>query len=449
MQIISQYPEQKRLKQALTNVGTAFIVVYGRRNYGKSTFIKQALEKDDLYFVADHSEKRHQLSRFASVIAERVPNFDLTNYLTWDSLFDNLNLKLDKRLTICIDEFPYLVKSDPDLPAIIASMLDKKLNKRYSLIICGSSQQMMEHFVTDSSSPLYNHATEIFNIKAQEPSSLRQVFRCSAAEAVEEYSVWGGSPLYWELRLGESSLEEAIKKHILSSHGFLYNEPTRLLMDETRDAAQPFSILSLIALGHNRLSELARIMGKPTTGMVAPLDKLRSLEYIGREISFSELRNPKKSYYKIIDPFMRFYFSFVSPNRSAIEFGRTDIVMNMIRKQFQGYVAHTWENICRQAVPSMRFNGIAFKPASKWWQSSKDVSGLDIVAESVDGHYILVGSCTWGDKVYGSKTMFKELAEKAVMFPLLNGRTVIPALFVRETDKKESNIYTPNDLLYN
>jgi AAA+ ATPase superfamily predicted ATPase len=450
MQIINQYTEQKRLKNALTNANTAFIVIYGRRNYGKSTLARQALEKDDIYFVADQTETRHQISQFAEVIAEKIPDFNKTVYPNWTSLFENLNLRLQKRISICIDEFPYLVKSDSELPATISEALNNKWNKRFNLIICGSSRQLMEGLVSDTSSPLYGKANEVFKIQAMEPLSLRQALRCSAIEAVEEYSVWGGSPRYWALRSGEKTLEEALKNHVLSPDGALYDEPVRLFMDDMRDTAQSFSILSLIASGHNRLSQIARMMGKPTTGMVAPLDKLLTLGYLEREISFSEIRNPKKSLYKIADPFIRFYFTFVTPNRSMIEMGRIEPVVNQIRKQFQPYAAHTWGRICRNAVASTRFNGIAFKPASKWWASSKEPdAGLDILAESVDGNYLLVGSCVWGDKVYGTKNMFRVLEEKAASLPILNGRTVIPVLFVREADKKENNVYTPNDLLYN
>jgi AAA+ ATPase superfamily predicted ATPase len=422
--------------------------MYGRRSYGKSTLIKQMLEKDDLYYIADQTEARHQIAQFAGVVAGKIPGFDKVIYPNWTTLFENLNLRIERRLNICIDEFPYLVKSDPRLPDTIAKVFDNKWNKRFNLILCGSSQQMMEELVSNQSSPLYGRANEIFKIQAMEASHIRQALHCSAIDAIEEYSVWGGSPRYWELRLKEKSLEDALKNHVLSPQGILYDEPTRLLLDDMRDTAQSFSIISLIASGYNRLSEIAEMMGKPSTSLNAPIDKLMTLGYIEREISFSEIRNPKKSMYRIADPFLRFYFSFVTPNRSMIEMGRIEPVVNKIQKQFRTYAAYTWERICRQAVTSMKFNGVAFKQAYKWWASSKKPTGLDILAESVDGNCLLVGNCIWGDKVYGTKNIFNELEEKAALLPFLKNRTVIPVLFVRETDKKEPNVYTPNDLLY-
>ncbi|MDR1341041.1 MAG: ATP-binding protein [Prevotellaceae bacterium] len=449
MQLINRYNEQKRLKNAMTNANTAFIVIYGRRNYGKSTLVRQMLEKDDLYYVADQTETRHQISQFAGVVAGKIPGFDKVIYPNWTSLFENLNLRIERRINICMDEFHYLVKSDPGLPDTISKVFDNKWNRRFNLIICGSSQQLMEELVSGSSSPLYGRANEVFKIQAMEASQLRQAMHCSAIEAIEEYSVWGGSPFYWDLRLREKSLEDALRNHVLSPQGILYGEPTKLFLDDMRDIAQSFSIISLIASGYNRLSEIAEMMGKPSTSLNAPIDKLLSLGYIEREVSFSEIRNPKKSMYRISDPFVRFYFSFVTPNRSMIESGRIDPVISQIQKQFKAYVSYMWERTCRQAVTSMKFNGIAFKPACKWWESSKKPTGLDILAESLDGNYMLVGNCIWAEKVYGAKGMFKELEEQAERLPFLKNRTVIPVLFVRETDRKENGIYTPNDLLYN
>jgi AAA+ ATPase superfamily predicted ATPase len=427
---------------------TVFIVVYGRRNYGKSTLIKQVLEKDDLYYIADQTEARHQIARFAEVVAGKIPGFDKVIYPNWYTLFENLKIHLDRRINICIDEFQYLVKSDNSLPETIAKVLDNKWNKRFNLIVCGSSRQMMERLVSDSSSPLYGHINETLKIEAMDALNLRKSMHCSAIEAIEEYSVWGGCPYYWGLRAEEKSIEDTLRKHVLSPRGILYDEPIKLFLDDMQDLAQSFSILSLIASGHCRLSEIAEMMGKPATSLNAPLGKLLTLGYIEREVSYCEISNPKKSMYKILDPFTRFYFSFVTPNRSMIEMGRIEPVISQFQKQFRTYVAHTWQRICRQSVPSMKFDGITFKQAHKWWASSKKPKGFDILAESVDGNYMLAGYCIWDDKVYGAKNIFKEIEDKAAELPFLKGRTVIPVLFAREADKKENNIYTPNDLLY-
>jgi len=44
-----------------------------------------------------------------------VEGFSMVSYPTWESLFVSLNRLIDHRITVCLDEFPYLVKSCPAL----------------------------------------------------------------------------------------------------------------------------------------------------------------------------------------------------------------------------------------------------------------------------------------------------------------------------------------------
>ena len=65
------------------------------------------------------------------------------------------------------------------------------------------------------------------------------------------------------------------------------------------------------------------------------LNTLIDLDIIEREVSVTE-RNPEKSkmgLYKIKDNFIKFGFKFVYPNRSYLESGYTEVVINKLKKQ--------------------------------------------------------------------------------------------------------------------
>ena len=61
--------------------------------------------------------------------------------------------------------------------------------------------------------------------------------------------------------------------------------------------------------------------------------------------------NPEKSkmgLYKIKDNFINFWFKFVYPNRSYLESGYTDVVMNKLKNSFiSNHAAFVYEEICR------------------------------------------------------------------------------------------------------
>jgi uncharacterized protein len=172
-----------------------------------------------------------------------------------------LNNRLINPITLCLDEFPYLAKSAPQLPAIIQKLIDKGDN-RFHLIICGSSQQLMQGLIIDSTAPLSGRADLILRIKPMKIPYLQEVLKCSAVEAVTEFSVWGGVPRYWELRQQETLFTDALKSHLFSSLGILIEEPLRLFMDDMRDTTQSYTILSLIGNGVHRMSEIAARLEK-------------------------------------------------------------------------------------------------------------------------------------------------------------------------------------------
>ena len=71
--------------------------------------------------------------------------------------------------------------------------------------------------------------------------------------------------------------------------------------------------------------------------------------------------------------------------------------------------------------------------ASRWWGSiSRDKRiELDVVAESLDKKYLLVGECKWTGKE-DAQRLLEQLKEKANLLPFAGGHTIIPVLFLKE-----------------
>ena len=297
MNFVNRTDEQARISKIISAEKVGFIVVYGRRRCGKSTLLKQILREKDIYFMADQTERSQQIRLLAQTIANQIVGFDLVKYPSWEVLLTTLNQRINERICVTMDEFPYLVKSSPELPAIIQKMIDKGEN-RFDLILCGSSQQLMHGLIIDSTAPLYGRADLILRVKPMTLPYLQEVLQCNAVEAITEYSVWGGVPRYWELRLQEQTLTDALRAHLFSSLGTLIEEPLRLFVDDMRDTAQSYTILSLIGNGVHRMTEIAARLEKPATNLSGPLDKLVRLGYIERELPFGE--NEKNSKRPII-----------------------------------------------------------------------------------------------------------------------------------------------------
>ena len=451
MNFLDREKEKHRLVRALKSKKAKLIIIYGRRRCGKSTLIKNTIEPADIYYMAQQSDEAVQRIQLANTIGEKIKGFESVVYPDWESLFTNLNNVVREPFTLCIDEFPYLVKSSPSLPGTIQKIIDNVPKRKYHLILCGSSQQMMQGLILDAASPLYGRADEIMKITPLEAGWTVDALKCNTEQAVTEYSVWGGVPRYWELRAEDRSFKEAVTNIILDRYGVLHEEPTRLLLDDMRESVQAFSILSVVGTGSNRLSEIASKLNKPATQLSRPIDNLIQLGYLKRDIPFGEPeKNSKKGIYRIQDPFMNFYFTFMVPNLSRLELGLTDQVFRSFQSRLTGFVSLEWENLCRRSVPMAPVNNIEFGPASRWWGAdlNKHPVEFDIVAESADKKNILIGECKWS-RVNQPDKVLKTLRQKANLFPLATGKNIINVLFIKETSEEimPANVFLPSDVL--
>ena len=457
MEFIDRKKEFERLQKSLNREKPQFIVVYGRRRIGKSTLIKKVMDfsRGDIYFLADKTSEPSQRQLISATIDMTIEGFATANYPTWESLLLSLNRSIDHRITVCLDEFPYLVKSCPALPSIIQKLLDDKKLK-YDLIICGSSQQMMQGFVLDSKEPLYGRADEIIKMKPIAPAFVSQALRCDAAQAVREYAVWGGVPRYWELRENYDSLYDAIEHLLLTSEGTLYDEPSKLLYDEMRDTVQASSILSFIGNGANKLSEIAARAEKQATDITPQLSRLKELGFINKEIPFGESeKKSKKGLYHISDPLLRFHYRYVIPYRSLIELGNSQAVLNVFKNGENDYVSRTWEELCRNHITAHGLDGIMYQMASRWWGSYYNEEKqqylpveLDVVAESFDGKHLFLGECKWQEHI-DAKEELSRLQTIVKGLPFTKDHEVHLGLFLKEIPQNPevATIYYPENIM--
>jgi len=457
MKFLDRNEETAELNRVLNpHTPAKFAVVFGRRRLGKSTLIKRVLTPQDVYYMAGDLVDTVQLGMLQELLSHKFPEIGMSKFSGWEELMLMLNRLTTEQFTLCLDEFPYMVKHSPELPSVLQRILDTK-ELKYNLVICGSSQRMMQDMILRQSEPLYGRADAILDIRPIALPYLQQGLNLAPVATIEEYSVWGGVPRYWELREEYPSLKEAIKGMLLGPATVLYEEPKKLFLDDMKVTVQSESLMSVIAGGANRLSEIAARMGREATSLSAPLDRLIQMWYIRREIPFGE--SPKKSkrgIYRVNDPMMDFYYTFIMPNMSSLARGRKNMVMEETEAAFTGYVARHWEHLCREAVSGNRLYGYRWSEASRWWgpvpaggKGKFNEMEFDVMAESTDGKALLVGECKWTNPEIASE-LHRRLLEKASHLPLARNKEIIPVLFLKEKAKDRAgglNILYPQDVI--
>jgi len=395
--------ELSRLRKALSGRESSLVCLYGRRRVGKSRLVEEALAGlPAVYYLADERDERLQRQALAREIDGLLPGFSSVEYPDWDALFDRWEKEAPAGAVLALDEVPYLVAAARALPSILQRRVDRPSGRRH-WVLCGSSQRMMHGLVLDGAAPLYGRAREVMKVEPLAFPHVADALRLSKAEAaVEAFATWGGIPRYWELARDFRDLRGAQRALVLDPLGVLHREPDRLLLDEVRETMQAHSILALVGQGCHRLSEIAARLGKPATSLTRPLALLHDIGLVARELPFGEHPRSKRSRYRIADPFLRFWYRFVDPNRSLLEGGDVEAVRRKkVDPGWPHHVAEIWEELARASVPHVRPGGTSWGPASRWWGRTVDgaMVEIDVVAESLDDpDRLLVGeaklSCT-------------------------------------------------------
>ena len=181
------------------------------------------------------------------------------------------------------------------------------------------------------------------------------------------------------------------------------------------------------------------------------MQRLVELGLVRREVPFgASARDTKRTTYDVVDPFMRFWFRFIEPNRSRLEARRLEAVLGEVRDRLPAHVAGVWEELARASVPRLRARGHTWGPAGRWWGPGLDRRPLevDVVAESEDGAAILIGEAKWGTEGDASR-LVEALRRKAERFPARRKREVVIALWLRRRPRARlpAVVFTPAEVL--
>ena len=120
------------------------------------------------------------------------------------------------------------------------------------------------------------------------------------------------------------SVDENIKNTFLNSSSALFEEPENLLKQEVREPSLYNAIISAIATGASKLSEISTKVGENSSTCTAYLKNLISLGLVRRETPYGE-KNSKKTIYTVEGNMFRFWYRFIPDNASLIVRGASDL----------------------------------------------------------------------------------------------------------------------------
>ena len=444
--------ERERLENALSAPGGALVCLYGRRRLGKSKLLVEALRsREAVYYVGDDRAPPLQRAALAREMGRLVPGFEAVTYPDWEPLLERWWKEAPRGAALALDEFPSLVAASPEFPSLLQKFVDR--GGRH-VALCGSSQRMMQGLVLDTSAALYGRAREILRLEPMSPYWLGRALRLGEpAEAVRHHGVWGGVPRYWELAAEHAGLWPAVERLALEPLGVLHREPDRLLLDEMSEIGRAGSVLALAGQGCHRLSEIAGRLGLPATSLARPLARLTELGFLERLAPFGDPeRSGKRSIYRIADPFLRFWYRFVEPNRSRLGPGQVAAVRRSIQADWPVHLGGIWEDLARWSAARLEIGGHRWTRGSRWWGRTRDGQPveLDVLAEAEgEPGTVLAGEAKLRATERQIPGLLAAVERKAAACPVVADRRIVPALWILEgvRSRRRPAVLTARDVV--
>ena len=405
-----------------------FVVLYGRRRVGKTALINHFINgKKAIYFMGVESNAKQNLENFSKSIIEYASGIEAeTSFASFQAALETVFwLSENERIILAVDEYPYVARASKSLASTLQLLIDKyKDRSKLMLILCGSSMSYMEDHVLAYKAPLYGRRTA--QIKLQ-PFDFEETCRYFGNFSTEEkalaYGIVGGTPQYLLQMNDRLSIEDNVKNTYLNPTSSLYEEPTNLLKQEVREPAIYTAIITAIATGASRMSEISSKVGEDTNVCSTYLKNLVALGIVQKETPYGE-KASKKSIYSIDDNMFRFWYRFVPENASMIARGAADLVYKRIEPHLPEYMGKVFEEICKQYLWKLLLSGkspVEFTSLGRWWGNDpihKCQAEIDIMGEQ-DKDTALFAECKWTtEKV--DLAVLETLIARSELFPYKN-----------------------------
>jgi AAA+ ATPase superfamily predicted ATPase len=387
------------------------VLIRGRRRVGKSRLVEEFLERAGLphvFFTAVGGSREEDLAGFtAEVAASELPNADQFRDFaaprSWDAAFGLLAsaLPTDTPSVVVLDEMPYLVAEDPSFEGALQKAFDRTLSKLpVLLVLIGSDMAMMEKLNTYGR-PFYQRGTEMV-VPPLTPHDVATMLDLPPADAFDAYLVSGGLPLILEEWPHGADLWGYLQDALSRPTSALLVSGERTLAAEFPTEAQARTVLGAIGHGERTFSLIGRAAGDLNPGSVKrSLELLTSRRMVAADLPVST-RPSRETRYRIDDPYLRFWLSFVGPGISAVERGRGDRVLTSIRDSWTSWRGRAVEPVIREALWRLADDRLpeGTDAVGGYWTRTNDPE-IDIIGADrspIAKRITLAGSIKWLEK---------------------------------------------------
>lgn len=396
------------------------LAITGLRRVGKTRLILEMLGSTDLYFFVNKDKGSDSLLReYEDALKNAGVLTKLESLRDWEEFFKVLLERFNG--IVAFDEFQNFASVDKSVYGTLQKYIDLSERKKGILFIfSGSTVGLMKKLFSDAKEPLYGRVKRKLDMRPLSFADASKMCREVGIEDIDEiiklYAIFGGFPRYYvsiedEGLQGERA-ERIVEKFFLAENAVLEDEVSQILsLEFGKRSGVYYDILTAIANGNRRISEIAAFLRKKETALTRQINELINyFELVGSE---KPVVGGKGLLY-IRHPLIEFWFRFFYKNLSSYKRKETWLI-EKIKKETNAFIGQRFETICREFL--VKKSPFKFERAGKQWgkfkaEKGKNVYEIDTVALNERTKEILFAECKWQESVDAEKVL-AELREKA------------------------------------
>ena len=401
-----RHSELKVLDDLWNTPSATLLILYGRRRVGKTRLLTHWMGRhaqQAIYWVAEPTSALDQLRSFSQTLFNfnqpDVPAPLEFSYATWEqALQQAAALAKERRLALFIDEVTYLLDVHPAFPGTLQKMWDHYLSKTNLILALSGSQMGMMQNLLAYEAPLYGRATAQIKLPPLPFDVTPEFFPgYSASERVKVYAAFGGIPAYWERLDLSMPVIDNLRDQLLTSNTLMQEEPRLLLQDFINDPHNYVAIMRAIAHGAQTQHLIAKRTGLSSGHVSKYLSVLRDTGFVERQVPVTEnSATSRRGRYFVTDPYLRFYYRFLSAYQAQLALGEQQQAMKLIEQYLPEFIeTNTWQELCREWL--LRASAHEELPVQV-----EDVGGawirtnfFDVVGISRSQKHLVLGSSQW------------------------------------------------------
>lgn len=386
--------ELNSLKEFFDRSESSVVILYGEPLSGISSLVREFAEGKNTTFLTAVPASLKEITYLWAKNLKADANSSLEDLFS--GILSNQSDRSFSKKLLVISDFQYAYDADASFREELFRFVEKfRYTNRVMVLLTSSNTDRVVNQIAEELSKEGRKASFLAVKPLQYIDFVCLSDNKDFDELLSLYAITGGYQDAYDFFDFDLSIKRLIIRNFLEPSGPFRHYGLDVIKNNLREPACYATILASLAEGRNKLNDLYLHTGFSRAKNSVYLKNLINLSVVEKVESYSTPgeENTKKGMYRISNPMVQFYFTFVYPNESFLTTMHEEIFYNtFIRDSLSEYCMERFPRVCGEFLSLMNERDmlpIHFTKSGEWVGK---IGTVDIIAQDKERNF-LFGFC--------------------------------------------------------